>query len=239
MKTFISNAEISTGTGSVSEIWENIFSKKEWGKYPSEAVIRFIARNFYNAKDRNAVKVLELGLGTGANLWFCAREGFRVSGVDFSQSGIERFLGRMAAENLSAQIDKIAQGDYYERLDEFENESFDAFIDSYSLAYNDFERTKAIIDKAVSKLKRGAKFLSITPSVKNEGFEPDESLGYHLVKPIKGSDAFTGVIRFCDESDIQSLYNGTNYEITSIESITHSQNGVIKNDLFIIQGSKK
>ncbi len=239
MKTFISNAEISTGTGSVSEIWENIFSKKEWGKYPSEAVIRFIARNFYNAKDRNAVKVLELGLGTGANLWFCAREGLRVSGVDFSQSGIERFLGRMAAENLSSQIDKIAQGDYYERLDEFENESFDAFIDSYSLAYNDFERTKAIIDKAVSKLKRGAKFLSITPSVKNEGFEPDESLGYHLVKPIKGSDAFTGVIRFCDESDIQSLYNGANYEITSIESITHSKNGVVENDLFIIQGSKK
>ena len=239
MKTFISNAEISTGTGSVSEIWENIFSKKEWGKYPSEAVIRFIARNFYNTKDRNAIKVLELGLGTGANLWFCAREGFRVSGVDFSQSGIERFLGRMAAENLSAQVDKIAQGDYYERLDEFENESFDAFIDSYSLAYNDFERTKAIIDKAVSKLKRGAKFLSITPSVKNEGFEPDESLGYHLVKPIKGSDAFTGVIRFCDKSDIQSLYSGANYDITSIENITHSQNGVIKNDLFIIQGSKK
>ena len=28
MKTFISNAEISTGTGSVGEIWENIFSKK-------------------------------------------------------------------------------------------------------------------------------------------------------------------------------------------------------------------
>ncbi len=35
MKKFISNAEISSGAGSASEIWENIYSKKEWGKYPS------------------------------------------------------------------------------------------------------------------------------------------------------------------------------------------------------------
>ena len=239
MKKFVSNAEISSGTGSASEIWENIYSKKEWGKYPSEAVIRFIARNFYNAADRNAVRVLELGLGTGANLWFCAREGFRVSGVEFSQSGIERFEGRMKVENLSDKIDKIAQGDYFDKLDEFEDEGFDALLDSYSLAYNDFERTKAIIDKALNKLKRGGKFLSITPSAKNEGFEADENLGYHQVKPTSGSDAFTGIIRFCDEDDILKLYSGANYDISSVSNITHSAKGVITNDLFIIEVVKK
>ncbi|EAL1485109.1 SAM-dependent methyltransferase, partial [Campylobacter coli] len=45
--------------------WENIFSNKEWGKYPSENLIRFIARNFYNVKNRNEIRILELGLGTG------------------------------------------------------------------------------------------------------------------------------------------------------------------------------
>ena len=239
MKKFVSNAEISSGTGSASEIWENIYSKKEWGKYPSEAVIRFVARNFYNVRDRNAVKVLELGLGTGANLWFCAREGFRVSGVEFSQSGIERFEGRMKAENLSDKIDKIAQGDYFDKLDEFDDEGFDALLDSYSLAYNDFERTKAIIEKGLNKLKRGGKFLSITPSAKNEGFKADENLGYHQVKPVSGSDAFTGIIRFCDEDDILRLYSGANYDISSISNITHSANGVITNDLFIIEVVKK
>ena len=239
MKTFISNAEISSGVGSISEIWENIFSKKEWGKYPSEAVIRFIARNFYNAKDRNSVKILELGLGTGANLWFCAREGFRVSGIEFSQSGIKRFEKRMSAENLSSQVDTILQGDYFQCLDELADGSFDAFIDSYSLAYNDFERTKAIIEKAVSKLKSGGKFLSITPSADNEGFVEDKNLGYHRVKPIEGSDAFTGVIRFCDESDISRLYNGENYALTSLKSIIQNQDGRVENYLFIIEGAKK
>ena len=239
MKTFISNSEISSGVGTTSEIWENIFSKKEWGKYPSEAVIRFIARNFYNASDRNKIKILELGLGTGANLWFCAREGFRVSGIEFTQSGIERFKKRMNAENLNTQIDTILQGDYFEKLDELPDESFDAFMDSYSLAYNDFDKTKAIIDKAVKKLKSGGKFLSITPSLKNEGFDENSALGYHLSKPTTGTDAFTGVIRFCDDSDINKLYNGANYEITSIKNITQSQNGEVEIDLYIVEGVKR
>ena len=76
MKKFVSNAEISNNEGTNAEIWQNIFENKEWGKYPSETLIRFIARNFYNVSDRKAINILELGLGTGTNLWFCAREGF-------------------------------------------------------------------------------------------------------------------------------------------------------------------
>ncbi|ELB7666084.1 SAM-dependent methyltransferase, partial [Campylobacter upsaliensis] len=53
MKIYADNKEVSSNQGSNEQIWEEIFSKKEWGKYPSESVIRFIARNFYNAKDRN------------------------------------------------------------------------------------------------------------------------------------------------------------------------------------------
>ncbi|EDP6584064.1 class I SAM-dependent methyltransferase, partial [Campylobacter jejuni] len=48
MKKYISNIEISTNQGTNAQIWENIFSQKEWGKYPSENLIRFIAKNFYN-----------------------------------------------------------------------------------------------------------------------------------------------------------------------------------------------
>ena len=29
-----------------NEIWENIFQENEWGKYPAEELIRFIAGNF-------------------------------------------------------------------------------------------------------------------------------------------------------------------------------------------------
>ncbi|MCR6593536.1 SAM-dependent methyltransferase, partial [Campylobacter insulaenigrae] len=112
------------------------------------------------------------------------------------------------------------------------------WIDNYSLAYNDFDKTKTIIEKAMKKLKRGGKFLSITPSLYNDGFEKDESLGYHLVKPTSGSDACTGVIRYCDEKDLQELYKGATYSINDIK--IHIQKNLIKqlNELFIVEGYK-
>ena len=238
MKIYADNKEVSSNQGSNEQIWEEIFSKKEWGKYPSESVIRFIARNFYNVQDRSKINILELGLGTGANLWFCAREGFKVSGIEWSKTGIERFRARLKDENLSTQIEQIEIGDYLEKLDNFKNESFDAWLDSYSLAYNDFEKTKQIIKKAMKKLKIGGKFFSITPSLYNEGFEKDANLGYHLVKPVSGSDAFTGVIRYCDEEDLKRLYEGEGYKITSIK--IHIQKDLEKqlNELYIIEGER-
>ena len=110
------------------ELWEEIFSSREWGKYPSETLIRFIARNFYNVSDRKAINVLELGLGTGTNLWFCAREGFTVSGIEWSKAGVDRFLKRMNDEGLKDRIKDIKIGDYYTMLDEFEDESFDLLL---------------------------------------------------------------------------------------------------------------
>ncbi|MCR2098553.1 class I SAM-dependent methyltransferase [Campylobacter upsaliensis] len=238
MKIYADNKEVSSNQGSNEQIWEEIFSKKEWGKYPSENVIRFIARNFYNVQDRSKINILELGLGTGANLWFCAREGFKVSGIEWSKTGVERFRARLKDENLSTQIEQIEIGDYLEKLDNFKNESFDAWLDSYSLAYNDFEKTKQIIKKAMKKLKIGGKFFSITPSLYNEGFEKDANLGYHLVKPVSGTDAFTGVIRYCDEEDLKRLYEGEGYKITSIK--IHIQKDLEKqlNELYIIEGER-
>lgn len=52
---------------SFDEIWENIHATQEWGKYPSEPVIRFVARNYYD-KDRQSTKVLDFGVGGGTTL---------------------------------------------------------------------------------------------------------------------------------------------------------------------------
>ncbi len=41
--------------------WENIFSNKEWGKYPSENLIRFIARNFYNENLSSQIDKIIIG----------------------------------------------------------------------------------------------------------------------------------------------------------------------------------
>lgn len=47
---------------SFCEVWEEIHAKNEWGKYPSESVVRFVARNYYK-KDREKIRILDFGCG--------------------------------------------------------------------------------------------------------------------------------------------------------------------------------
>src|SRR5690349_11778017 len=90
-------------------IWETVFKSQEWGKYPPEQVIRFVARNFYAARDRKSVRILDLGCGTGACAWYMAREGFSVSGIDGSETAVRTAMLRLSEENLSADL---RVGDY-------------------------------------------------------------------------------------------------------------------------------
>ena len=50
--------------GTIDKAWEEIHSSRDWGQYPSEHVIRFVARNYYNKK-RDEVKILDFGIGGG------------------------------------------------------------------------------------------------------------------------------------------------------------------------------
>jgi SAM-dependent methyltransferase len=58
--------------------------------YPSEQLIQFIAVHFgaLSHSDRAQVKVLEVGCGSGRNLWMLAKEGFAVYGVDASAAAL-------------------------------------------------------------------------------------------------------------------------------------------------------
>ena len=216
------------------ELWEEIFSSREWGKYPSETLIRFIARNFYNVSDRKAINILELGLGTGTNLWFCAREGFTVSGIEWSKAGVDRFLKRMNDEGLKDRIKDIKIGDYYTMLDEFEDESFDAIIDVASLCCNDFEKTRAIFLKSLTKLKKGGKFYSSHIAKGILGF--DESLGEYY-EPKEGIYQHVGKLRFEDEQSIARLFKADDFSF-SLSKTTLQKDGVLLDSLLIVEGSK-
>src|ERR1700730_11711421 len=84
--------------------WEKLFRAREWGRYPNEHLVRFVARNFYSAPDRTKVCILDLGCGQGPNTWYMAREGFSVSGIDGSQSALTQARDRLESENLKADL---------------------------------------------------------------------------------------------------------------------------------------
>ncbi|MEK7376530.1 MAG: class I SAM-dependent methyltransferase, partial [Candidatus Margulisiibacteriota bacterium] len=137
-------------------LWDDIFSVQEWGKYPAEALIRFVARNFYK-KDRNSIKILEVGCGPGPNIWYIAREGFNAYGIDISGSAIEKAKSRLKAEGLSAdlRVGDIKQLPY-------EDKSFDAVIDNECLYCNNRKDTETVLKEIKRVLKDSGSLFSRT-----------------------------------------------------------------------------
>lgn len=189
------------------EVWESIFQHHEWGKYPPIPLVRFIAKTFYKFNRRNELKFLEIGSGTGANLWYLAREGFKVSGIDFSENAIKRLIERFKNENLEDKIEYLICGDYIEAIDNLNDAQFDCILDIESLVCNPYDKAKSIIKKCYDKLKPGGYLFSMHFEVGSWGHSSatyDENLKMYIVNegPLKN----TGYIRFLDISEIDDLY---------------------------------
>ncbi len=135
--------------------WEQVFRNQEWGKYPPEHVVRFVARNWYRADNRRSIALLDLGSGPGANAWFATREGFSVSAIDGSATAIAQLRARLAAEGLEADarvgdMSSLPWPDGY----------FDGVIDNASVYANRFADCLQILSEVHRVLKSGGRFSS-------------------------------------------------------------------------------
>ena len=211
------------------EIWDNIFQNNEWGKYPPVAVIKFIAKNFYNEPNRKEIKILEIGSGTGANLWFCAREGFSVYGIDGSKTAVNRMINRFEKEDLMDNLIGADIGDYYDKIDLIEDESFDAIIDVEGLSYSNFDISQKMIKKCFQKLKKNGSFFSLTFADGTHGLIGEEC-DYHVLMPKEGKLSNLGLTRYTTREDIDTLYKLDNNKFIRIErqELHLNDNNVIK-----------
>lgn len=182
--------------------WEKIFSSRPWGKYPGEDVVRFVARGFYKVDDRSSVKLLEIGCGTGANLWYMAREGFQTYGVDGSQSAIDISRARLDKE-VPGWKGGLAVGDMLS-LD-FPDNYFDGVLDVEAVCCNGFEQSQSIYKEMVRVLKPGGRLYSRCFAKGTIGDETGELLGHNTYLPAVGPMAHTGLTRFTAREDLSEL----------------------------------
>jgi 2-polyprenyl-3-methyl-5-hydroxy-6-metoxy-1,4-benzoquinol methylase len=218
------------------EIWNEIFKEKDWGQYPALSVVRFAARNFYNKSPRKKVRVLELGCGTGANLWYLAREGFTVYGIDISSEAIKKLKIRFEEEDLNSNIGKISAGSCLDEISTYEDEFFDAIIDVECLCCISFADAKATLSEAVKKLKKTGLILSQTFSENTWGLNGAE-VDYHRVIPKDGPAYGQGAIRFTTLQDVKDLYEFETAKIISLElnELTLSNNERISERIVTVE----
>lgn len=134
-------------------IWEKQYRQKglkSQREYPNESMIAFVKGNC-----KPGDKILELGCGSGANIWFLGREGYRAYGIDYSKTGIEYCKAMLDKWGSKA---KLSVGDI-KKLP-YENNYFDAIVDIVCIQHLTFSEHLGCLKEVYRCLKRRGKYFS-------------------------------------------------------------------------------
>lgn len=208
--------------------WEaSIWSKrKQFSLYPYDSVVSFVYRSFPRIKPRSKVNILEIGCGSGNNLWFVAREGFSASGIDISQSAISFATKRFLSENLKADL---RVGSFLELP--WPSSSIDICIDRAATACVGISDQVTTINEVKRVLRPGGFFFF-------NGYSDEHTSAHHGNKLTdgrigditKGSLQGFGGIGFLSEQDVQSLFED-GWQLNSLELMKSVDRCSPSNDL--------
>lgn len=217
---------------SFDETWEAIHATQEWGQYPSEQVIRFIARNYYQCS-RPEVKILDFGCGGGSHTWYLAREKFDTYAFDGSFSAVNRVNKKLEAEGLHADV---RVRDALE-LD-YEIEFFDCVIDSAVVYANTYENIVAMYQKIYELLKPGGKLFSISFTIGTTGFGTGKEIEKHTFCDItEGSLSGRGTTHFFEEAELKEVLMQVGFQNIVVDQLRFTDQGSVV-EQFLVQAVK-
>lgn len=197
--------------------WEIIFKKRDWGTYPSEDLVRFI-KSHLKVKGK---KILEVGCGAGANLWFLYEQGLKVHGIDGSATAVKKAKKLLKFKKAKA---KLKIGDIISLP--YKDNFFDFIIDIECLYSNSELNTKIILNEIYRVLKPKGIFLSKSFGKKSSNINNSKKFMNEKSTFLNsGNNVFKKeykIIRFMDILDIKRIYK--NFKISKIDEITRSVN---------------
>jgi SAM-dependent methyltransferase len=188
--------------GAWSPVWDEVFASRPWGRYPPEELVAWISRGFDTVGDRAAVRVLEVGCGPGANLWYLAREGFAATGIDGSRVALGQARDRLATDGLAA---RLVVGDLAALP--FESGSFDAVIDVASIQHNPREAQRRIVGEVHRVLRPEGRFLGLMHATGSWGEGSGEEIEAGTYRDMtEGPGVGCGLLHFFTEPDLAALF---------------------------------
>lgn len=218
---------------SFSQEWEKTHSTREWGSYPSEHVIRFVARNFYNM-DRKNVRILDFGCGGGAHTWYLAREGFDVYAFDGSSSAVKNTEKKLMQEGLNAHL-RVLDGAEIDYEDNF----FDAVIDNVAIYANTYCAIKLMYKRCYEILKPGGKFLTSCITPRTKGYGTGEKIDeYTFRNPTEGCVKGEGIIHYITENELENCLQKSGFKNIIIDRMFYTDNGM-ETEMLIANAEKK
>ncbi len=223
------------GLETFDKIWEEIHQEQDWGKYPAEEVIRFVARNYYR-RDRKATRLLDAGCGAGAVVWYMAREGFDAFGFDGSATAVRKAQNRLADEGLYAKlmVCDAAKMNY-------ESEYFDGIVDSAMIYGNTTENIKAILREFYRVLKKSGRIFS-TGLFKAgmTGYQTGVKLEENTYRELtEGSLTHRGTVHFFNQMEAVNLWEKAGFTNIQIDSLDRTEmGGRLRVSYYMIEAEK-
>ncbi|HEH9398767.1 TPA: class I SAM-dependent methyltransferase [Aeromonas sobria] len=190
-------------------------------RYPNDSLIGFMADNFFHLsqQERGECRILELGCGSGANIWMLAKEGFDTWGLDLSPAGIALCKRVVASWNVNAHLDvgdmtKVPYPDNY----------FDAIVDVVSMQHLTLGQHNKTISEINRCLKPGGRVFSYHLG-KGSSVCRDPNLDWYddisiTDIPVGYPLAGNGLTSFLDTNTVEVLYE----KFTSLEISTVCRN---------------
>ena len=136
--------------------WETIYANSEQiNKYPYDLVVSTVMRHFADVENRSSVRVLDMGCGAGNHTWFFAREGFTVTAIDASKSGIAYARKRLESEGLEARFEHMP----FSQIAQLDGK-YDLVLDRESICTLEWPDIKKLFSGLYEKLSDGGIFIS-------------------------------------------------------------------------------
>jgi len=212
--------------------------------YPNEELLRFLGRNYFgitNLQERTQIKILELGCGSGANLWMLAKEGFDTFGIDIAKNALEFAKQMFIKWGVNANLKPGSFTDL-----PYADNSFDSIVDVFSIyCLNDKDFLLAI-EEVVRILRPGGLFFSYTPSIESDAFinySPSEKIDKYTLNGIhRRTSPYFGnnyPFHFISNERYEKVLSDRNLHVDYNEIVMRSYNKGTENFQHVVISAKK
>jgi SAM-dependent methyltransferase len=213
----------------VQRFYDGSYGSQGFGaqrRYPNEELCRFMGRHYFGvpSERRQDVRILELGCGSGANLWMIAREGFSAHGLDLSSEAVSLCARMLESYGAGAdlRVGDMTRTGYPDRW-------FDAVVDVFSSYCLDNQGHAAFLDEIARILKPGGRFFSYTPGQGSDAFKnpgPSEKIDDSTLDGVHRPDApYYGNFypyRFTTPQDYRTDLERRGFAIEGLEVISRT-----------------
>ncbi len=126
-------------------------------QYPNESFLAFLGSRFFHLpfEKRGSFKFLEVGCGSGANLWAVAKEGFQAHGIDLSPTGLDYCRAMLRKWQVTANL---CLGDVTDLP--YDTGALDVIFDVVTLQHLPFQAHFQAWGEIYRCLKNGGAFFS-------------------------------------------------------------------------------